>query len=94
MTQQKTAIFSLIQENKHLFWYTSEKELDKIGNEFLVETIFNYGDMNAVRKLIETLGKKQTGDIFFGIINKSERRAANFSDIVRHFFTLLFKEYA
>ena len=93
MTQQKPEILSLIKENRHLFWYTAEKDLNKISNEFLVETILNYGDMDAVRKLIGTLGKKQTADIFFGITGKSERRAANFPEIVRNFFSMYFKKY-
>jgi len=41
------AIKELINDNKHLFWYTPENKIDNLGEDQLVETILIYSDENA-----------------------------------------------
>jgi len=41
------AIKELINENKHLFWYTPGNRIHNLGEDQLVETILNYSDENA-----------------------------------------------
>lgn len=87
-------IKAFIRENSHLFWYTPEDKKEDISQEFLVETILNYGDINAVKKLFFLLGIKNVSKIFFDSINKSERRKGNFHELTVNYFSLYFKRYA
>ena len=87
-------IKAFIKENSHLFWYTPENKKEQIGTEFLVETILNYGDVNAVQKMLEILGVKNVAEIFFNLINISERRKNNFHELTINYFTLFFNRYA
>jgi hypothetical protein len=87
-------IQEFIKEQRHLFWYIPEKEKVNISHEVLVEFIFNYGNMDAVKKLINLLGFRKTAEIFFKTISLSERRKGNFHELTLNFFTLLFSKYA
>jgi len=82
-----------ISEHKNLFWYTPESKLHTISDSFLVETVLNYGDMNAVRSLFEIMGIKTVAKIFFDGINMSERRKNNYNELTLNYFTLLFNRY-
>ena len=83
-----------IIKHKNLFWYTPESKLDTISDSFLVETILNYGDMNAVKNLFEIMGIKNVAKIFFDDINLSERRRNNYQKLTLNYFSLLFNRYA
>jgi hypothetical protein len=85
---------AFIQENSSLFWYTPQDNKEDIGPEFLVETILNYGDLNAVKKLFKLMGIEKVSEVFFYSINLSQRRKGNFHESTVNFFTLLFKRYA
>ncbi len=87
-------IKEFIRENSHLFWYTPENKKEEIGSEFLVETILNYGDVNAVKKMFNLLGVKKVAKIFFDSINISERRKNNFHELTINYFTLFFNRHA
>jgi len=82
-----------ISEHKNLFWYTPENKLYNISNSFLVETILNYGDMNAVRNLFEIMGIENVAKIFFDNVNMSERRKNNYNELTLNYFTILFNRY-
>jgi len=49
-------IKAFIRRHNALFWYTPEDKKEEISEEFLVETILNYGDMNSVKELIAIMG--------------------------------------
>jgi hypothetical protein len=87
-------IQEFIKEQSHLFWYIPEKEKANISHEVLVEFIFNYGDIDAVKKLINLLGLKKTAEIFFQTISLSERRKGNFHELTLNFFSIFFSKYA
>jgi hypothetical protein len=57
----------------------------------LVETILNYGDMDAVRKLVRLMGVKQVAAVFFGAKGRKE---LNYFPEIRSYFTLVFNKYA
>ncbi|MDR2410083.1 MAG: hypothetical protein LBE13_18510 [Bacteroidales bacterium] len=82
-----------IREHAVLFWYSPEDKAETVSDELLVETILNYGDMDAVRKLFEVVGIKEVASIFFHSINKSERNKNNYHELTLHYFTLLFNRY-
>ncbi|MEI8049002.1 MAG: hypothetical protein WCI92_16585 [Bacteroidota bacterium] len=85
---------AFIREQSPLFWYAPADQKEDISEEFLVETILNYGDMNAVKKLLMLLGLKKTAAIFFDSIQQSDRRKGNYHELTVHFFTLFFRRYA
>jgi hypothetical protein len=87
-------IKAFIRENSHLFWYTPEDKKEDISPEFLVETILNYGDMDAVKKLFRIYGIKKVAEIFFDTINISSRRKGNFHELTINYFTLFFQKHA
>ncbi|TAF47004.1 MAG: hypothetical protein EAZ64_01045 [Sphingobacteriales bacterium] len=84
---------AFIRENSHLFWYTPKDKLEEIDHEFLVEHILNYGDMDAVRKLIEVLGMEHTAEVFFKHIAKSDRHRGNYFPLYLDYFEKLFTKY-
>jgi competence protein ComGF len=85
---------AFIHEHSNLFWYTPEDQKENISKEFLVENILNYGDLEAVKKLINLIGIDKTAHIFFESIQLSERRKANYHELTINFFTLFFRQYA
>lgn len=87
-------IKEFIREHESLFWYTPDDKKEGISKEFLVETILNYGDMNAVIRLFNLLGIKEVAKIFFSSITLSNRRKSNYHELTINFFTLVFKKYA
>ena len=84
-------IKSYIHKHRELFWYTPEKEKENISEELLVETILNYGDMDAVKELFKVMGVENTSTVFFGMHG---RKKLNFYPEIYNFFSLYFKKYA
>ncbi len=80
-----------IREQSSLFWYTPEDQKENISPELLVETILNYGDMDAVRKLFRIMGLKSVAAVFF---NATGRKELNYYPEIRAYFTLVLKKYA
>jgi hypothetical protein len=87
-------IKAFIQKNNKLFWYTPMDKKEEISNEFLVETILNYGDLKTVIELFHLFGIKTVAQIFINSINLSERRKGNYHEITINYFALVFKKYA
>jgi hypothetical protein len=87
-------IQQFIKEHSALFWYTPEDKKPEISHEFLVETILNYGDLDAVKELFNLLGLKNVANIFFTSINLSDRRRGNYHEIILNFFSLVLYKYA
>ncbi len=79
----------LINNYQHLFWYIKKDELKNISDNVLVEIILNYGSMQAVKDLLETLGKEKVAKEFAKAI-KGKRY--NYFKQVKHFLTFIFKK--
>jgi len=86
-------IKEFIRQHSNLFWYTPEDKKEEISNEFLVETILNYGDKNAVLQLFQLLGINKVAELFFHSINLSDRRKGNYHEITINYFTHVFRRY-
>jgi hypothetical protein len=87
------ALKDFIREHAALFWYSPEDKAETVSDELLVETILNYGDMDAVRKLFKVMGIKKVASIFFYSISKSKRSKNNYHELTLNYFTLLFNRY-
>ncbi len=84
-------IKQFIREHSNLFWYTPEDQKENISLEFLVETIFNYGNLDDVRKLLDLLGTERIANIFF---NLEGRKKMNYYPEIYNFFSLLLSKHA
>lgn len=87
-------IKELIHDNRQLFWYVNEKDKENIGEDQLVETILNYGDEIAIKRLIQILGIEKVAAIFYAQTHSSERRKNNYHELIANFFDLYFKRHA
>ena len=83
-----------IDDHQYLFWYSPAPKSETVSDELLVEMVLNYGSMDELRNLFAVMGIKEVARIFFGSINKSERRKGNYHDLTLNYFTLLFSRYA
>lgn len=84
-------IRAFIRENSHLLWYIPEDKKEEISHELLVETILNYGDMDALRKLFNLLGIQRVAEVFN---NLEGRKKLNYYPEAYNFLSLLIKRYA
>ena len=84
-------IKAFIRENSHLFWYTPKDKKEEISPEFLVETILNYGDLDAVKKLISLMGIQSVTKIFFDL---QGRKKLNYFPEIYNYLNLIFQKYA
>jgi len=82
---------AFIHEHSNLFWYTPEDQKENVSEELLVETIFNYGDLNALKQLISILGFKRLAAIFEGL---QGRKKMNYYPEIYHFFSILIQKHA
>ncbi|MCX6262777.1 MAG: hypothetical protein NTY95_18400 [Bacteroidia bacterium] len=87
-------IKQFIREHNNLFWYIPDDKKEEISNGFLVETILNYGDINAITQLFNLFGIKEVAKIFFDSIALSNRRKGNYHELTINYFTLVFRKYA
>ena len=64
-----------IEKNKHLFWYIKKDKIQNIGNEVLVEFIFNYGTWDDVKELIKIIGFQELKLVYEAT---TERKIGNY----------------
>ncbi|TRX41505.1 hypothetical protein [Flavobacterium restrictum] len=64
-----------IAKNAYLFWYIKKEAIPKIGNEVLVEFIFNYGTWEDVKELIKIIGYQELKKVYEGI---TDRKIGNY----------------
>ncbi len=84
-------IKAFIHEHSNLFWYTPADQKENISEEFLVETIMNYGDMDATKRLITLLGIKRLTEIFNSL---QGRKKLNYYPEIYNFFSILLRKHA
>jgi len=82
-------ISQFIQKRPHLIWHV--KDLDKLSEESIVESVLNYGDWDDVQKMIKILGLQKTADIFR---RKSKQKRGNYRSEIKNYFRLYFDRYA
>ena len=80
-----------IDNHSELFWYTPEDRKHAISDELLVATILNEGTLDDFRELKTVLSPKRIAQVFFGA---TPRQIGNYYPEIRHFFSLVLKEYA
>jgi hypothetical protein len=83
-------IKKLINEHGSLFWYIPEDKKEEISSELLVETIFNYGDLEDIKNLITIIGTDKLSQVFYGL---KGRKKLNYYPEIYNFFSMLIKRY-
>jgi hypothetical protein len=83
-------IKAFIRKHSALFWYTPESKKENISDEFLVETILNYGTLDDVKELNELMGISNVAKIFLGV---EGRKKLNYFPEFYHFFHLYYSKY-
>lgn len=81
---------AFIANYQQLFWYFDKSKLDSISDAVLVEFILNYGDLEAVKRLFEVLGKENVAKEFSKTIQNNR---TNYFPQVSNFFNLYFRKY-
>lgn len=84
-------IKEFILQHSNLFWYTPQDKKVDLSDEFLVETILNYGTLTEFKELEKLMGKENLSKIFFNI---EGRKILNFYPEVYNFFNEYFKKHA
>jgi hypothetical protein len=94
MSDRSPELKQYIAKHKSLFWYTPENKKEDISPSLLVETILNYGDMDAVKQLFQLMGIENVAKVFFDDVNQSERKKNNYYPEIYNFFSIVFSKYA
>lgn len=76
-----------IQKYSNIFWHISPNKKNDISNDVLIEYILNYGDLNAVKELFDTMSIETVSEIFK--INAFKERT-NYFPQVKNYFNLVF----
>jgi hypothetical protein len=84
-------IRSFINKHSDLFWYIPADKKEEISHELMVETIFNYGNLDDIRQLVNILGIKRLTEIYNGI---NGRKRLNYYPEVFNLFSLIIRKYA
>ncbi|WP_395053421.1 hypothetical protein [Flavobacterium sp.] len=80
-----------IEKNKHLFWYIKKEAIPNIGNEVLVEFIFNYGTWQDVKDLIKIIGHQELKRVYDEI---TDRKVGNYPPEIYNYLGLIIRKYA
>ena len=80
-----------IAKNAPLFWYIKKEAIPKIGNEVLVEFIFNYGTWQDVKDLIKIIGHPELKLVYDGI---TDRKIGNYHPEIYNYLGLITRKYA
>lgn len=80
-----------ILQHSNLFWYTPQDKKVEISDEFLVETILNYGTLEEFKELEKLVGVKKLSSIFLGV---EGRKKGNYYPEIFNFFYLYFVKHA
>jgi hypothetical protein len=78
----------LKQKYRHLFWWV--KDISALSAAAVVEGILNYGDLESVSLLFQSLGVRETAKIFKA---HAFRTRTNYTKHSQNFFNLYFKRH-
>ena len=80
-----------ILKHSDLFWYTPQDKKVEISDEFLVETILNYGSLSDFKDLEQLLSRNKLSRIFMSF---EGRKKMNIYPEVYNYFFHYFNKYA
>ncbi len=75
-------------KKRSVLWW-GVKDVKKISNEVMLESVLNYGDWNDVLEVFDILGKEKAAKIFFKQI---QNKRINYRPETLNYFKLYFKK--
>lgn len=84
---------ALIHDYGRLFWYVPQDRKPFLSEPAVVETILNYGDMQAIKRLFNILGKEKVADIFYRQTHGKYLHRNNYQKLTAHFFDIYFHRH-
>lgn len=93
MNVQEMELKAFLKDYQGLFWYTPENEKEHLREDQIVETILNYGDEFAVKRLFDIVGLEKVAAIFKTHVEGTDRRKHNYHQLVANFFQLYFSRH-
>ena len=82
---------AFIQHHKQLFWYFDPKQLNEMSDDVLLEFVLNYGDLHAVKELLNLFGIAYAGQLFAGHTQAGKRH--NYLPQVANYFNHYFRHH-
>ena len=82
---------NFILKHSDLFWYTPQDKKEDISDEYLLETILNYGTLEDFKELQQLIGINELSRQFFSL---EGRKKMNIYPEVYNFFYHYFKKHA
>ena len=76
------------ESNKTIFWDCAM--LEDLSEAKILERTLNFGSLEAVKDLLEIIGKKKSAKIFFLQI---EKKRDNYKPQIKKLFKLVFNKY-
>ena len=89
--QQKQQLKQFIKKNKHLFWYTPEKNKLEISDELLLEYVLNYTELPTIKEYLKIVGLKKAKAIFKKFTG---RKKGNLYPEIYNLFSKYFERFA
>ena len=83
-------ILEYIKENPTLFWYIPRDKLENISEDFLLESVLNYGTFKDCIKIIRLIGYKESYQI---LKNAKGRKKGNYFPEIYNYFTLYLEKH-
>jgi hypothetical protein len=83
-------LVSLIEDQKHIFWWIPENELTQLSVDAIVEAVLNNGDEKAVRYLFDILGVEKVAKLFY---HQVSGKRTNYRPRTIHCFRTYFKRH-
>ncbi|MBN2088028.1 hypothetical protein JW964_00355 [candidate division KSB1 bacterium] len=85
------SLISIIEQQKHLFWWVPDNKLTQLSMDAVVEAVLNNGDEKAVRHLFDVLGVEKVAEIFY---RQTSGKRINYRPRTVHFFRSYFQRHA
>jgi len=88
---QRSSLTSIIEQQKHLFWWVPENKLTQLSVDAVVEAVLNNGNEKAVRHLFDILGVEKVAEFFY---RQTSGKRTNYRPRTIHFFRNYFQRHA
>ena len=82
---------TFILKHNTLFWHIPQDKKEDVSDEYLIETIMNYGTLEDFKELEMVMGHTAISSVF---MNLEERKRGNYFPEIYNFFYLYFSKYA
>jgi len=88
---QEHSLISIIEQQKHLFWWVPENKQAHLSIDAVVEAVLSNGNEKAVRHLFDTLGVEKVAEFFY---RQTSSKRNNYRPRTIHFFRSYFQRHA